>query len=337
MKNMWIAIAFLAGLVLAESGLVGQEVYQLGGGDRVDAYEGKIDGYSIRHRWRELQPAPGTFDWRWLDSEVDRAQEAGLKVMIRIMAGVDSPEWAVDATLTDNRGKLPDPRTELHREAALQMLAAVGARYRDRADYFHVSAFGNGGETNRPKGSDDLELSRVLVERALTLAEAVSPGDMPAGARRCIINHADPNAGWVKGYREMLADLDVPITLQMNALAAKTNTDWVGFTTIRDWRPQDRFARGFQMLSRSSASRFGGDLPEALAKGALASPFYYEVYRGGDTILAAELLEPLEPEIDPAEVKRLADLIRNDSYAKSLSPDLYTKLVDQVAEEAKKP
>jgi Beta-galactosidase len=53
-----------------------------------------VDGVSIRQRWRDLERSKGVYDWTFLDSEVARAEQAGKKVLLRILSeGVSTPPW----------------------------------------------------------------------------------------------------------------------------------------------------------------------------------------------------------------------------------------------------
>lgn len=322
MKNILLAVMCLFCSVVSS-----QEVYQLGAVDKVQDYEGNPDGYSIRVSWNKIHPTPTVFNFDWLDAEVDRAKNAKLKVMIRVQTGNNAPQWAIDGTIKDPRGTLPDPRSEVHRQSILAMLRAVCNRYKDDVAYFHVPSFGDGAETNRPKGSDDKSFSPIYVERVVTMAEIV-------GASRVIVNHGRPQDAWVIEYKAMLRELNLSVVMQMNALSAKTPVTWEGFSEIAAWRPNDKFARGFQMVGWSKADRFGGTLAQAIATGQTAKPFYYEVYRGGDSAAAAEMLEPLEGGIDSAQINRVANLIKNDSYAKTLDDETYQKFIEQVIAQA---
>jgi FG-GAP-like repeat/Beta-galactosidase len=100
-----------------------------------------VAGVSLRLHWSDLEPSEGVYNWSFFDVEIERAQAAGKKVLLRVGTGGDNmPSWVMTAvrsaggrtfTFTDNAGAhtIPvfwDP-TFLAKKSA--MIAALGARY----------------------------------------------------------------------------------------------------------------------------------------------------------------------------------------------------------------
>ena len=76
-------------------------------------------------------------------------------------------------------------------------------------------------------------------------------------------------------YGDIVGDLGA---VQMNALKASTNTNWKGFYRIVDAKLMG-FTTGWQFVGPSTnKDRFGGTFEEAVAKGRLAEPSYWEFY-----------------------------------------------------------
>lgn len=108
----------------------------------VDAWTSRgLNGCGIQVPWREIEPEPGRFVWKWLDERLAIIGEAGLKVHLRLSTHSHRPGW-VDADLmrdpagdivgTDHWSMLSfsDPRTSLYVSRALQaMVRHVAERY----------------------------------------------------------------------------------------------------------------------------------------------------------------------------------------------------------------
>ena len=59
-----------------------------------------VDGISVRQSWEQMNPAEGTYDWTYLDSQIDRATTAGKMISLRIGTG--------SGGATDSEGSVPD-------------------------------------------------------------------------------------------------------------------------------------------------------------------------------------------------------------------------------------
>lgn len=56
----------------------------------------EIDGVFLRLHWSASEPAPGKYDWAFLDSEINRIVASGKKISLGFAAGSKSPKWLYD-------------------------------------------------------------------------------------------------------------------------------------------------------------------------------------------------------------------------------------------------
>ncbi|MDD5640175.1 MAG: beta-galactosidase [Syntrophales bacterium] len=56
-----------------------------------------VAGISVRFYWKTLEPQPGKYHWEPLDRAIALASESGKKIMIRVIAGLGTPEWVYQA------------------------------------------------------------------------------------------------------------------------------------------------------------------------------------------------------------------------------------------------
>jgi hypothetical protein len=54
-----------------------------------------VDGIVIRTFWSDVQPAPDQFDWSFIDSQVQAASVSGKKVILLVLPGAFTPQWAL--------------------------------------------------------------------------------------------------------------------------------------------------------------------------------------------------------------------------------------------------
>jgi hypothetical protein len=54
-----------------------------------------VDGIVIRTFWSNVQPAPNRFDWSFIDSQVQAASASGKKVILVVLPGAFTPQWAL--------------------------------------------------------------------------------------------------------------------------------------------------------------------------------------------------------------------------------------------------
>src|SRR5262249_6673843 len=71
-----------------------------------------VSGLRIRVPWKRAEPSPGVYRWDAIDQALAQARAAGKLLMIRILAGIFTPDW-VDAqvpTLTFSNAYLYNPK-----------------------------------------------------------------------------------------------------------------------------------------------------------------------------------------------------------------------------------
>jgi hypothetical protein len=56
-----------------------------------------VDGLSWRFGWQRIEPQEGQFSWSTIDQVLEVSSRAGKKVMLRVVAGINSPEWVYRA------------------------------------------------------------------------------------------------------------------------------------------------------------------------------------------------------------------------------------------------
>src|SRR5690606_12247516 len=85
-----------------------------------------------RFDWREIEPAPGEFDWTEADRLVDAIAQAGL-APVAVLDG--TPDWALAPADRIAQNGLAPP---LDFAACARFAAAFAARYSDRIRYYQV-------------------------------------------------------------------------------------------------------------------------------------------------------------------------------------------------------
>jgi hypothetical protein len=121
-----------------------------------------VAGVSIRATWESVEPAEGQFDWSYLDSQLARAEAAGKLAILRVMAGIDAPQWVYDAgaqsiVLTGhNRNnnlfgqsfRIPVPWDPVLLDRWKSLVSALGERYNGRKAVYAVAMAGPTGLTS---------------------------------------------------------------------------------------------------------------------------------------------------------------------------------------------
>jgi Beta-galactosidase len=58
-----------------------------------------VDGISLRTGWEDVNPSEDVYDWHYFDTEIQKATNAGKKVLIRVVeGGTNIPQWVLDAS-----------------------------------------------------------------------------------------------------------------------------------------------------------------------------------------------------------------------------------------------
>jgi hypothetical protein len=90
-----------------------------------------VAGIALRTRWASIEGRKGRYDWRYLDSEIQKAKARSKRVSIYVSAE-PVPDWVFGDGAQDfagGAGKLPIPWDPLFLDRWTGFIAAFGARY----------------------------------------------------------------------------------------------------------------------------------------------------------------------------------------------------------------
>lgn len=97
-----------------------------------------LGGFAVVPSWAQLEPAPGRFDFSYIDTRLATARKDGMGVRLRVIAGTQAPDWAKSIggapmpaydhqrNLTTTIGRFWTPA---YQAAWQQLQAALAARY----------------------------------------------------------------------------------------------------------------------------------------------------------------------------------------------------------------
>lgn len=112
-----------------------------------------VDGIVIRTFWSKVQPAPGQFDWSFIDSQVQAASAGGKKVMLVVLPGAFTPPWALQGVqaaqfvvdygfMQGQTVPLPVPWDATYLTRWFSFVQALGKRYDANPAVVNVAAAG---------------------------------------------------------------------------------------------------------------------------------------------------------------------------------------------------
>ncbi|MBN1248590.1 MAG: cellulase family glycosylhydrolase [Anaerolineae bacterium] len=134
-----------------------------------------------RLAWLDVEgAAPGAYEWNALDRIVNEAEEAGVKLLLRID---HPPAWAVQAAMADESSTLP-----VAPETFAGFCSVLASRYQGRVAAYQVWNEPNlarewGGATPDPAGYVELlKACYVAIKRADAGALVISAGLAPTGS-----------------------------------------------------------------------------------------------------------------------------------------------------------
>lgn len=230
----------------------------------------QVAGLSIRESWKLLEPTDGNYDWGYLDAQVARARSRGKQYMIRVETGDDTPGHAYSEPLVYG---IPQPDDPVLQRAYRDLHNAIAARYGSDVRLYAVHACGfEVCEWHLPGPSNDwwnsqFDMEAAFRERISAVREAFHQRVIVA------VNHSP------QPYSEAVldwAETQDGVAAQMNALKATTSTTWEGYTLIVDYEQ----TTGWQFLGPSNIQDFGGPFQDAVDKGLVSVPAYFEFYSG---------------------------------------------------------
>jgi len=162
-------------------------IYVLPAGRGLDGAAAGLDyvaGYSIRVSWKALEPKKGKYNWEPIDRIIKVAREKGKYVTLRIMAGVDSPNWVLKSRdipkmtiISRNPNKeryfnkevtLPKLWDEKYLNEYYRFLDAVAKRYSEEPLLYWVAVSGPVTGPACPMLPKDEETVRIFEKEGFT-------------------------------------------------------------------------------------------------------------------------------------------------------------------------
>jgi hypothetical protein len=281
--------------LLLSAGIVakGEEFYVLQGVDKSHSDElltaPWVKGFTIRVSWQKLHEE----GFAWLDQQIERGDELDVDIQLRVMAGSNAPEnlpgvdyfqylTNQDGSIESRTAPVPwDPEMHLHWRSLVSQLAI---RYGNnpRVKVVHIPGFANSSEMHVP---DEIALlpgysSPVLAESWALMAEPLV--DAFSGAI-ISLNYATPtqsqldseDSDWL--LDQLAAMAGYRAGYQANDLSANVALDREKYQTLVEQQQLGR-SIGFQMVSMSDSSRFGGEFLDAVATSVDAGGQWLEIY-----------------------------------------------------------
>jgi hypothetical protein len=242
----------------------------------------QIAGVHLRDAWELVEPAPGTFSFTWLDSQIARDEAAGKQITLGIYTGKHSPSW-LGVPLV---GGVPTPWDPRVTAANDTMIAALGIKYANDPSIVAVHMSG-------PATDASMEMHYPA---GLTTASGYSDAAVIQSWDNTIdaYGKAFPNTALVLDLA-MVPDARGAVTNAVVAYAESTLGARANFihnslhaTTSPNYGPQalvtslgkQGYNVGFEMISPSTdTSRFGGPFSAALAIGQSAGADWYQIYQ----------------------------------------------------------
>lgn len=246
----------------------------------------RVSGFTIRVSWRQLHQE----GFAWLDEQMARGDQLDRDIQLRVMAGSHAPQGLpnvsyyqyVDGDGTIDSAPVPwDPDLLPHWKALVDQLETRYASH-PRLKFVHLPGFADSSEMHTPEEITLLPdyssqaLAEAWVDFSAPLIEAFP--DMAMS-----LNYATPSQANISGadsdwVLNRLIDLAGDrAAFQSNDLSASVELDRNKYQTLVELKQQG-FQVGFQMVSISSANRFGGEFQQAVATGLSAGAEWLEFY-----------------------------------------------------------
>ena len=236
-------------------------------------------GLSIRFSWSSIDNG-SSYEWSWLDAQVNRCRAAGKPYMLRMMTGEHSPSWIPGEWYQG----APIPWNSEAQRALRQAVAALGNRYGGDPLLVGVHLTSTANHTSAEMHiAPGIELVSGYSEAGMIDAWQDAIDSYGAAFPGCALilnatlepNHRGAITHPVIAHCQMR--LGLRATFQHNSLKASTPIDARHHQLILDLG-RNGWRIGFQTACSSEESeRFGGTLGEAVAKSPGAS--YFEIYQ----------------------------------------------------------
>ena len=145
-----------------------------------------IYGVSWRFKWATIEPQEGQCNWEVIDKAIELTSNAGKKVMLRVVSGINTPEWVyqagakpfdfsnIDLAHPENFQKnmrMPVPWDEVYLSKWEKFIEAFGKRYNGNSHIYSIQMTGGGhiGEMNLPKAYQKWREIGYSDERIITV------------------------------------------------------------------------------------------------------------------------------------------------------------------------
>ncbi len=249
-----------------------------------------VDGFTIRVSWRKLHEEG--FDW--LNAQIARGEALDVDMQLRVMGGAHAPSNLPGVSYFNYLSTNQDGTTEIERvpipwDTAMhqhwQVLALeLAARYGhdSRIKVVHIPSFGDSSELHMP---DEVTQLAGYSSRGLAESWASMAAPLVAAFPQAIVslNYATPSQAEIETedsewlVNEFAAMAGDRAGYQANDLSADVTLDRPKYETLVEQQELGRNI-GFQMVSSSYSSRFGGDFLEAVATAFEAGGQWLEIY-----------------------------------------------------------
>jgi hypothetical protein len=136
--------------------------------DVPELHDPLIYGLSWRFKWQAIESQDDRYQWELIDRALEVTRKGGKKLMLRVVAGINTPEWLYqaggkafpfsNADLAHPQHyaeslRMPIPWDEVYLAKWEEFINAFGERYNGNPDIYSIQMTGGGhiGEMNLPK------------------------------------------------------------------------------------------------------------------------------------------------------------------------------------------
>ncbi len=247
-----------------------------------------VGGVSWIFGWKQIETAPGVYNWSSVDAAIAASAGSGRKTMLRIDGGASSPSWVPDQlTFTfqpmgpqgEQTVTMPETWSATYLADFTAFIRAYGARYNADPRVTRVEMAGGGyqGEMALPQWpgwigagySDPLMTSawEQLISTYKTSFSSKQLGmDYGEPLQIYYHSHIDPA---VLAYSRTIANVD----FQQNGLKSTTSQSWSTFQTLLALSQTTRI--GWQMWAGGNSSSY---LMSAFQVAIASHASYLELY-----------------------------------------------------------
>jgi len=308
-----------------------------------------IEGVSIRIWWSEIESQEGKFDWSYLDNALTEVKKANKKAMLRVLPGINSPQWiynkgiaTMEYTGTDPSHKktygkklrAPVPWDETYIREWIKFVDILGKRYSssDVITLVHIAgATVSSAEMHLPKGKEGGKLTEAAgysKKKIVNVWKKVMDAYSNAFPGKALaLNIAVPfkNDGTLDEVVQYgISKIGTRFCVQGNWLTAHTSDSFYPYKLIFDLHKNNWINIGFQMARASKTyESLQGSLEASVQKGLDAGARYFELYQV-DILEESngKFLEGLNKQLMGTSVTTQATLETNE--------ELWRKLREQV-------